>query len=127
MTNYNIPKELPCCGVAVLCYILDRNFKSVFIEIRDFFHKNDAWYGGMSLSELLLVLIDNDYDFEEYDSDQTLVEFCEKNQDVRIVNTEGHFQIVKGTKIFDQKGWYDISHAENKKIVKIIKNISKHS
>jgi hypothetical protein len=123
MTDYGIPPELPCCGVAVLCYILNKNFKPVFQEIKQTYSKPDDWYGGMTIPEVLLMLIDNGIDFKEIDGPCTLDTFAYEKYDTCIINTNRHFQIVKDGFSFDQKGWSRIFDAEHRheKILNIIK------
>lgn len=125
MPDYGIPPELPCCGIAVLCYVLNKKFKHMYLEIKKTHNKNDDWYGGMSLPELLLVLVDNIVDFEEYTSKQTLYQYAKENNSLCIINTCGHFQIYKNGMVFDQKGWRNVFDSEHKhqKIVKIVKII----
>lgn len=123
-TNYNIPPELPCCGVAVLCHILEEKFKDVFLEIKEVYSKGEDWYGGMTLPQLLLFLIDKGVDFEEVDpNDMSLEEFCYKAEGKYIVNTPLHFQFFNNGKIYDQKGEVSPENSEykNEKITNLIK------
>jgi len=123
-TNYNIPPELPCCGVATLCHVLDKNFKEVFLSVKDAYSKGEDWYGGMTLHQLLLFLIDNSVEFEELKTkDMTLQEFCSGASGKYVINTPLHFQFFNNGKIYDQKGEVEPQNSEykNEKIINLIK------
>lgn len=122
--NYNIPPELPCCGVAVLCHVLDKNFKYVFLDVKETFNKGDDWYGGMSLPQVLLTLIDHGIDFEEVKKNsQTLYEFTKNAKGEYIINTPLHFQYFKDGNLYDQTGTTtsELSEKKHEKITNIVK------
>lgn len=120
---HNIPPELPCCGVAVLCHLMDRDFHDVFSEVNSFFKKPKNWYGSMTLPEFLLTLIDNGYDIEEYESHLTLEQYVNSNNDSCVINVPNHFQLYKNGLLHDQYGSYPIEKSmwKDEKITKIIK------
>lgn len=120
---YNIPEKLPCCGVAVLCHVLDREFFDVFTEVKSVFSKPQEWYGGMTIPELLLTLIDNGYDIEEYDYEGSLEEYISNHNETVIINVPHHFQLYKDGLLHDQHGSYEVENSlwKDKKITKIIK------
>jgi len=123
-TNYNIPPELPCCGVAVICHVLDKNFKYVFLDVKENFNKNDDWYGGMSLPQVLLTLIDHGVDFEEVKkNNQTLYEFAKSAKGEYIINTPLHLQYLKDGVLYDQTGSTtpELSEKKHEKITNIVK------
>jgi hypothetical protein len=120
----DIPPQLPCCGVASLCYLTNTHFVDMFLEIKETFKFVDDWYGGMTLPEVLLMLIYKEYDFEEIETGKTLEEFAFENSGNYIVNVPGHFVYVSGNLIHDQYGIFSAggsaySHKKIKKSVKI--------
>lgn len=123
-TNYNIPPELPCCGVAVLCHVLGKNFKDVFLEVKEVYSKGEDWYGGMTLPQLLLFLVDKGIDFEEVDPDSMKLEdFASHAKGKYIINTPLHFQFFNNGIIYDQKGGVSPKNSDykNEKITNLIK------
>jgi len=123
LIDYKIPQELPCCGVAVLCHILDKPFQDVYENVKKSFDKDENWYGGMTIPEFLLMLIYEDIDFEEKQSDLTLEQYAKLSTDECIINTPNHFQLYKNGIMHDQYGSYPAEQSKwkDKKITKIIK------
>jgi hypothetical protein len=123
MKSLDIPPQLPCCGVASLCYLTETHFVDMFLEIKETFNFDDDWYGGTTLPEVLLMLIYKEYDFEEIDFDKTLEEFAGENSEKYIVNVPGHFVYVGENLIHDQYGVFSPggSAYSSKKIRKVVK------
>jgi hypothetical protein len=120
-----IPPQLPCCGVASLCYLAETHFVDMFLEIKETFEFDDDWYGGMTINEVMLILIYKNYDFGEMTSGHTVEEFCHSFRDdfSYIINVPGHFLLLKKGFLHDQYGIFSPGGSEysEKKIKKILK------
>ncbi len=125
MKSLEIPPQLPCCGVASICYLTETHFVDMFLEIKETFKFDDDWYGGMTINEVMLMLIYKIYDFEEMVSDYTVEEFCKSLSDdcSYIINVPGHFLLLKNGFLHDQYGIFSPggSAYSGKKIKKILK------
>ncbi len=125
--SQDIPRNKPCCGVACVSMLTEKTFEETFEDFRSIFGRRSHWKGSTRHDQRLLVLFRYGIGYKEYPADDLplykwIRDHSEENQ-VYMVTTTGHVQIVLNGLVYDQRHQEGIHYLEYGKRRKKIRNV----
>lgn len=121
------PDDIPCCGVAAVAMIAEKNFRDVFWIFKNEFQRRGHWKGRTTPEERNKILAKLGVRFASYQpTKKSLLKWVKEHArdgEIYMIDTTGHSQVVYNQHVYDQNHQEGVHINDYRKRRKMVKNI----